>query len=662
MSGLRSRVLNRRVIAASLVLPALLLSASIAVGAGGPPVLFSAPMSPRNASYEIRVSLDPGEHVLKGTETIRFRNVTRDPVPDLAFHLYLNAFANDGTTFMRESGGRHRQFRFDETDWGNIVVSSLRQLEGGREIPLIQEFPGPDRTVMRARLPSPVPPGAAIEIRATFEAKLPRVFARTGWAKRFHMAGQWFPKLGVWEEGKGWNCQTFHYASEFFSDFGVYDVEIDVPDDEIVGATGVIWGERRERPGRKTVLCHAEDVHDFAWTASPGFLERRERWGGVEIRILMQPENAASLARYAEAARRALDFLSRELGPYPYSVLTIVDPPADGGGAGGMEYPTLVTGAASPWLPKRFHLPELAIAHEVAHQWWYGMSANDEGEEAWLDEGLASYAEMRILDGWLGPERSVLDGLLGFSVGEVALQRRAYLVAADSAPVLLKSWDYPDLATYDATAYSKPCLVLKTLENLESAGAVDRLLRTFFERARFRHPTTRDFLRVVGETLGPDDEALFRRLLEGTDTVNFKVLAVTNPGTDPFRGYDLSRTPPVLVSGPGGGSVRAEPPDGARVWIGCSGGLTLPAAIRMTFSDGSSRDETWDGSGSPRMFLYPGRRIERVEVDPDARLPLELFRLDNGWQEEADAGPAATLAERARWVLQALFSAVLAML
>jgi hypothetical protein len=636
-----------------------LLCASVAVGAEGPPVLFPEPLSPRNASYEIAVRLDPTEHTLKGEETIRFRNATQEPVPDLMFHLYMNAFADAGTVFMRESGGRHRQFRFDDASWGFIVVSSLRVVDGSREIPLRQEFPGPDRTVMRARLPAPVPPGGEIEARAAFEVRLPKVFARTGWAGRFHLVGQWFPKLGVWQGERGWNCYPFHYASEFFSDFGTYDVRIDVPEDEVVGATGVVWSERKGSPGRKTIFCRAEDVHDFAWTASPRFVERTERWHGVDLRVLMQPENVASIPRYLETAKRSLDFLARTLGPYPYSVLTLVDPPSGGEGAGGMEYPTLVTGASSPLFPRAFRLPEAAIAHEIAHQYWYGMSANNEFEEAWLDEGLTSYCEMRILDGWLGADRSILGGLLGFSVGEISVQRAGYLASADAAPVRRKSWEYPSYEVYGAMSYDKPSLILKTLEGLYGTEATERLLRTFFERARFRHPTAEDLLGPARDVLGVRAESLMRALLDGTDTVDFEVLSATNREKEPLRGYDLSKSPPALVPGSKEAAAKGGGTD-AEVWIGRAGGVALPVVVRITFADGSVRDETWDGQESPKVFRYPGRKVAAVDVDPERRIALERYRLNNGWRAEEDAAPAADLAARLRWAFEALFSAILA--
>ncbi|MBZ5637699.1 MAG: M1 family metallopeptidase [Acidobacteriia bacterium] len=638
--------------------PSILLAVAFAARADGAPVPLPEPLSPRNASYGIEVRLDPERHVLSGTETIRWRNATRDPAPDLMFHLYMNGFANTETIFMRESQGRHRQFRFDDSHWGNIVVSSLRLAEAGREVPLQQEFPGPDRTVMRARLPRPVPPGVEIEVRAAFEVKLPKVFARTGWAGRFHMAGQWFPKLGVWQEGKGWNCHPFHFASEFFSDFGTYDVAIDVPEDEIVGATGVVVSEHHAPAGRKTVLCHAEDVHDFAWTASPIFVERNDRWEGVRLRVLMQPENAESIPRYLEAAKRSLAFLARTLGPYPYPVLTLVDPPVGGWGAGGMEYPTLVTGIASPLIPRSLRLPEVAIAHEVAHQYWYGMSANNEFEEAWLDEGLASYCEMRILDGWLGAGRSFLGGLFGFSAGDLEVLRAGYLGSADAAPVLRRSWEYPSSDAYGAMSYDKPALILRTLESLHGTAATDRLLRTFFERARFRHPTSEEFLVVTGDVLGPRAEALVRELLEGTDTVDFEVLGVSNREEDPLRGYDLRKAPPALAEAAGRETKRVA--RDSEVWIGRAGALALPVKVRVSFADGSSRDEAWDGDGTPKVFRFPGLNVTSVEVDPERQVVLERYRLNNGWREERDPAPAARLVARLRWTLQALFSLLLA--
>lgn len=641
---------------------AAVLAASLAP-AKEPPVLFPAPLSPRNASYRIDVGLDAEKHLLHATETIRWRNLTRDDVPDLAFHLYMNAFSSSETLFMKESEGRHRSARFDEKDWGYVEVSSLRLVRGGREVALTQEFPGPDRTVMRARLPEPVHPGGEIEVRAAFDVQLPKVFARTGWAGRFHIAGQWFPKLGVYQEGKGWNCYPFHLSTEFFSDFGVYDVSIEVPRDYVVGTTGVLWDEREGPDGRKTLFAHAEDVHDFAWAASPLFVERVERWRDVTLRLLMQPENSDSTSRYFEAAHRALDFYARTIGPYPYSQLTVVDPPADGQGASGMEYPTFITGGTGPLVSPRIRIPELVIVHEVGHQFWYGMSANNEFEEPWLDEGINSYYEMRVMDEWFGASTSAVEDVLGFSAGSLDRQRAGYLSVARSAPVLTRPWEFPSFGVYGGITYFKSSLILRTLEEAHGRAAVDRALAAFFERARFRHPTTADALDAIRDRLGPAAAALTRSLLEGTGTIDFEVEAVHSRREDARSGFDLRKSPPARWPEP---TATAKDPNGgswgSEVWIVRRGSVVLPVSVRVGFADGTSKTETWDGVGASKTFRYHGPNVTSVDVDPGGRVVLEERRLDNGWRAEADPGPARALVNRCLFLLQGLFAALPALI
>jgi hypothetical protein len=208
-------------------------------------------------------------------------------------------------------------------------------------------------------------------------------------------------------------------------------------------------------------------------------------------------------------------------------------------------------------------------------------------------------------------------------------------------------------------SYDKPSLILKTLEGLHGTAATDRVLRTFFERSRFRHPTAEDFLRAARDVLGARAGELVRTLLDGTDTVDFEVLRVTNREEEPLRGYDLSKSPPALAAGERKGAAKGVVAD-SEVWIGRAGGLVLPVVVRVTFADGSVRDETWDGEGTPKVFRFAGRKVAEVEVDPERRIALERYRLDNGWRAEKDAAPAADLVARLRWAFEALFSAILA--
>ena len=207
--------------------------------------------------YEISVELDPQTHRLRGTESIRWTNLAGEATDELWFHLYLNAFANDHTTFMRGLGrGTLRRGSEIERGWGWTRILTLR-LADGRDILGDLTFERPDDgnehdfTVARIALGYPVEPGASVELVLEFEAQLPRVIARTGWAGQFHLVGQWFPKLGVFESADrsgsteaGWNCHQFHPASEFYADFARYRVQITVPEDFIVAASGVQLEQR----------------------------------------------------------------------------------------------------------------------------------------------------------------------------------------------------------------------------------------------------------------------------------------------------------------------------------------------------------------------------------------------------------------------------------
>ena len=204
--------------------------------------------------YDIQARLVPESKTIQGRETLIWRNDSDGPVAELRFHLYMNAFKNNRSTFMNESGGSSRGFRADKENWGYIDVPEIG-IKDGADLTPTMEYVQPDdgnaddQTVMRVTLPAPVKPGESITLIIAFTVKLPKVFARAGFAGDFFMAGQWFPKIGVLWKGE-WNCHQYHAQSEFFADFGTYKVEITVPEKYVVGATGKRIGEREERRTR----------------------------------------------------------------------------------------------------------------------------------------------------------------------------------------------------------------------------------------------------------------------------------------------------------------------------------------------------------------------------------------------------------------------------
>ena len=372
--------------------------------------------SPRNANYSIDVRLDPNTRALTGRAVLTWRNITTVAAPDLRFHLYYNAWRNSRSTWMRERelGRGPGLASRPEADWGWIDVTAVRLLgdAGPRDLTDRLRFISPDddnpddRTVLSVPMPTAVAPGDTVNIEIEWRSRVPRTFARTGAIGDFFFIAQWFPKIGVLED-TGWNCHQFHASTEFFSDYGVYDVRITVPTGWVLGATGIGQEPRDNTDGTTTHRYVQEDVHDFAWTTSPDFLDLGERFEvaglpPVEMRLLLQPEHVGQAGRHFEATRATLQHYGQWFGPYPYEQITIIDP-AWQSGAGGMEYPTLFT-AGTRWLaPPDVSQPEGVTIHEAGHQFWYGVVGNNEFEHAWLDEGLNTFSTARALAASFAP-------------------------------------------------------------------------------------------------------------------------------------------------------------------------------------------------------------------------------------------------------------------
>jgi hypothetical protein len=396
--------------------------------------------------YRIHARVDVPKKALAGEETILWKNESRDDVPDLWFHLYWNGFANDRSTHLRESG-RDIGMAEGEDEWGWQRIVAV-EVDGKNLLPSLkwrapEDRNEEDRTVFSVQLDKPVHAGESLAIVVRWEARIPRVRRRTGQKGAFLFVAQWFPKLGVYETGNGWNCRQFHANTEFFSDYGAYDVTLDLPEEYQgrIGASGVLAEPEQVAKGRVTarfVAPSVEDqknpdptgkrplVHDFAWTADPRYqvLERKFRyvdWAArypddvartalalgrgidemrlrdVDVTVLLHPEHASQGERHFDAASTSLFFYGLWFGGYPYEHLTVVDPAYGAGAAGGMEYPTLFTAGSRLFATPGMLVPESVTVHECGHQFWYGLVGNNEFEASWLDEGFNTFTQSEAL-------------------------------------------------------------------------------------------------------------------------------------------------------------------------------------------------------------------------------------------------------------------------
>jgi hypothetical protein len=601
------------------------------------------PLSPRNANYQIWAQLHSPTRGLIGRERIAWRNITTKTATELQFHLYWNAWRNSRSTWLREAslGANRNLANLHEGDWGSIDVSSIALLAGdgsvASDLIALKHFIAPDdgnpddQTVMAVPLPQPVAPGGGLTIEVKWTAHVPRTFSRTGAIGNYFFIAQWFPKLGVLQDD-GWNCHQFHAGTEFFSDYGVYDVRLVVPKKWVIGATGV------EQPDG--TICqdgdcaehhfYQEDVHDFAWTTSPDYIERKAGFEHpslphVDMRLLLQPEHADQAERHFTATRAALKYYGEWYGAYPYGHITIIDP-AYQSGAGGMEYPTLFTAGTRWWIAKGVTTPEGVTVHEAGHQFWYGIVGNNEFEDAWMDEGFNTFSTARAVWQVFNPNyyaQRYFGGFVPYVFKDIVLQRetdgnglRSYRAVAKSDAQATPSFRYYPTSG-GGTTYSKTGLWLNTMERWLGWPTLQRIMSTYFARWQFKHPRPHDFFDVVTEVAGRDLGWYFDQAYRSSNVFDYGVQELKSE-----RDGEGFRTAVV---------VRRY------------GEAIFPVDVLVTFRNGETASERWDGRDRWRLYTYD-RAVQALsaEVDPNRVLLLDTNTTNNSRTLEPKAGAAAT--------------------
>jgi len=601
-------------------------------------------LSPRNANYFIDVRLDHTARTLTGRETIRWRNISANPATELQFHLYWNAWRDLESTFMRERRLAPGFTAPREDAWGSVEVKKITI--GGMDLTAQQRFLAPDdgnaadRTVMGVPLPLPVGPNESIEVNIEWTAKLPRPFARTGYVGNYYFIAQWFPKVGVLEN-TGWNTHQFHAATEFYADYGIYDVRMTVPAGFVVGASGQRMEQTRNEDGTETHRYVGQDIHDFAWTASPDYLDSEQQFQHpslppVRMRLLLLREHAGQESRHFAATAAALKYYGEFYGPYPYDQITIVDP-AFQSRADGMEYPTFFT-ARTRWLaPRRVAEPERVTIHEAGHQWWYGMVGSDEFEHAWMDEGLNTFSEARTMEAAAFPNDLGLrffGGFVPWVIDDIRMVRATDLNRLtgyrDNAETDIQSTPtyryWPSTATF--ISYNKTALWLHMLERRFGWPLFQKVMSTYFERWRFRHPQPEDFFAVVNEVTGQDMTWFFDEVHRSSNVFDY--------GVQEF----MSRPP-----SPQGGSGAATPTNDRYqtvVVVRRFGEAIHPVEVVTTFRNGEKMTEHWNGRDRRAIYTYerPSQAVA-VEIDPGRLLLLDVNYTNNSASLESRAGDAS---------------------
>jgi len=672
---------------------------------GGARTSSEATLSDRVVAYRIQATLDPIKHTVTGKQQLTWRNRSDRPVSAIYLHLYLNAFEGPGSTFNTEQ--RELKFGFrsgvktKEGEWGYTRLQRVEQ--GGATVKWRYVHPdgGPatDRTVVRLDLPQAVAPGASTTLDIDFFDQLPRVSARTGYFGTFHLIAQWFPKIGVLElpgergaTAPRWNVHEFHLHSEFYADFGEYDVTLTVPKGYTVGATGEEQGVPTEKSGLVSHRFVQGDVHDFAWTADKRYAKPLDGVyhganGPVKVRVLYPPEYASNAQPVLQATLDSLKYFSETLGPYPYRTVTAVVPPYRATEAGGMEYPTFFTADSvddvTPGTLDRYSLDFVTI-HEFGHGYFYGILASNEFEEPMLDEGLNEYWNQRMLvqrkqgvdasTGWMR-KLGIRVAMSGFET-----ERLGAMLGEPADPLGANSWHRYSSSSY-GSVYSRTATTMRDLEAQLGKGVVERAYKLYYARWKFRHPSIADLREALIEASGRRDvvERVFAQQVYGVHKVDDRIVEIKSteilplPGIVEFKGKRVELTDKVLDKAIESTRERwkkahpkAKPEAGAFPYrthvVVRRVGVSLPQTLQVKFADGSTKTVRWDdgnqGKGSrwARFAFTTRSKAVSAELDPERRMFLDSNKLDDSRTVESNSAASRRWSSDFAALLQSLYS------
>lgn len=592
--------------------------------------------------YTISVRLDPSTSRLHGRETVVIHNRSDTAIGTIGLRLDPNIF--------RPTIQRGASTPAETTDGMvltklsvNGVAADLSAQGGGRggaapAAGAVRLFNAAS-TNATIILPSPVPAKGTATLEIEWNHKLPGGPGGVGhrmtqrWGDTLYQPTQWYPRVAKFDDLRGWDTEPYLGPSEFYNNFGRFDVSIDVPAGWIVSGTGVlqnpeqvltptargrlarvlesdsivtIVGPDEAGAGKATAAGDrlvwrfvADTVNDFAWATAKQFVWQATRAtipnrGRVPIHMVFQPGNARAFARAGQITRHALEFYSKLWMPYEFPQMTLQDGPS-----AGMEYPMVINSNQG------------AADHETAHQWWPMMVGTNETQYGWMDEGFNQY--MNILSDADAAGRPAALGRLGQSYGRISGNERE--------PAMMWSANYGG-SMYGFQTYQKAPLMLSMLGGIVGDSAVHRAMSEYAQAWRFKHPSPWDYMFFMNNALKRDLGWFWYYWLFTTESVDGSIQSVSPAGlrTSVVVRQDGAMPSPVVLKvefAPTGPAIR--PMRNAVMTDSATAVVTYPVDVWFAGSRTFKAD-----------LMFGGRKVTKVTLDPDGRFP-DRNVADNVW-------------------------------
>jgi len=624
----------------------------------------------QRVNYSIDVSLNDQEHSLNGFESIEYFNNSPDTLRFIWFHVWPNAFKNDRTAFSdQELEHGSTQFYFSDREDRGYINRLDFKVDG---VTADMEDHPQYIDIIKVVLPTPLAPGNSVHIETPFHVKIPRNFSRGGHSGQSYQITQWYPKPAVYDK-KGWHPIPYLDQGEFYSEFGKFSVNITVPENYVVAATGQLQDEKEktwlkerasftwepirtrvktksgqvqtieqlypESSSSKKTLHYVQDsIHDFAWFADKRFIVKSDTCllpSGkvVEAFSYYTPAQAGSWDQSLQTIKDAVRTRSLWVGEYPYNVVSAVQGPS--GFGGGMEYPTITI--ISPGL--NANLLDFTIAHEVSHNWFYGILGTNERTYPWMDEGINTYYDNRYARWKWGPEGEIRIGKHNFSIKQAErLLFESKTAVKKDQPINTPGDQFTDM-NYDLIAYYKTGAWLELIESRIGKEQMDKAMQEYYREWKFKHPYPEDFRKVLESVSGQDLSQEFslldkKGILPGMERKGWHVVSPLSPGT--FFSYIKNPSKDWLLVTP---VLGASSYDGFMI-----GGLftnyKLPASRFQflavpVYAMGSKR---LTGMGKLNYSFYPDKALFRkVDLFVNGSLfSMDEFTTDQGKKVKAD--------------------------
>ncbi len=587
----------------------------------------------QRADYTIRATLDTATHTIAGVETIRYSNNSPDTLTYLWLQLDQNIYRPDSRgAAVDPADARASGAGFV----GGYTLEYLRTARraGAQAVSRAALVTLRNGTLLRAELDRPLASGQAVTLELAYRFQVPEHGSDRMGRERFpggwlYEIAQWYPRLAVYDDVRGWNTEQYLGQGEFYLEYGDFDVSLTLPRSFIVTATGtllnpaeVLTSTERARLARAqqsdtsvpvvaktevgqpftrpagaspTLTWHfaAKNVRDVAWAAAPNFIWDASGYAGIVIQALYPPEANADWAHATQYARHSIKHYAEKWFPYPYATAITVAGPV-----GGMEYPMIV------FCPHGAGQRELfgVTTHELGHQWFPMLVGSNERLYAWMDEGINTF--MNIYSTLAFYHDTIIQGS-----GGAAAWARFAATGQDEPPMLAA--DRVTARLLGPVEYDKPATGLYLLREhiLDDTTRFDAAFRDYIRRWAGRHPTPADFFRTMEDGLGEDLSWFWRGWFYRTDVVDQAIDS-------------------VRVRADAGGAT-------ARVFLASLGGLPMPVELRFSYANGVVEDvrlpvEVWFHGNRYQYERRVPADVIRVEIDPAHHFP-DVRRENNVW-------------------------------